>query len=260
MISAKNKHYQIGNKTLLDDISTSMETGKLTVILGPNGAGKSTLIKCLSGEYVTATGDVRIADLELTEWDSQQLATRRAVVTQFNHIDFPFTVAEIVMLGLLPSKLVCKIDQPERIAEEVMRELNVLVLADRKYSTLSGGEQQRVSIARALVQVAMKAANNESCYLLLDEPTASLDLKYQHELLKLLRNYVDRDFSVVMILHDINLALQYADQVILLKNGDIIDAGDVDDVITVENIEQVFSVQGVLHSTDDGSQRFHVMN
>ena len=260
MITADHISYKVRGSALLDNVSALMQPDRLTVVLGPNGAGKSTFIKALSGEISVQSGVVSIADVDLKAWNQQRLATRRAVVTQFNQIEFPFTVAEVIMLGMMPIKKLKKIDHAEGIAEEVMRELDLLALLDRQYATLSGGEQQRVAIARALVQVAVEAKANQHCYLLLDEPTASLDIQYQHELLKILKRYLLSGFTIVMVLHDINLALQYADNVILLKHGCVVKSGNINQVLDEKIIEEVFSIKGEFHKTRAENQRFFMIN
>jgi len=260
MMQVENISYSVSGNNLLDDVSAVMDSGKLTVILGPNGAGKSTLLKALSGEIKSNQGSVLIADIELNDWDQKYLATRRAVVSQFNQIEFPFTVAEVVMLGMWPAKNLQKVEQPELIAEDVMRELDVLSLMHRQYATLSGGEQQRVAIARALVQVAVQARSQNDCYLLLDEPTASLDMQYQHELLRILKCYASKKFTIVMVLHDLNLALQYADNVIFMKHGKVISAGPINKTLNEKVIGEIFSIKGVLEDTESGSKRFYVIN
>ncbi|MEM7304666.1 MAG: heme ABC transporter ATP-binding protein [Pseudomonadota bacterium] len=260
MLVAENISYQVSGISLLSDVSVNMQMGELSVILGPNGAGKSTLIKNLSGEYKCTEGEVFVDKIALNEWNNALLASRRSVVTQFNSVNFPFSVSEIVMMGLLHSANESDYDQQITQVEKIMDELDVLDLQQRQYSTLSGGEQQRVAIARALVQVMHAANEDQSCYLLLDEPTASLDLKHQHALMKLLRRKASENFCVVAILHDINLAIQYADSVTLLKDGKVIVSGDPREIITSEIMENVFSIRGQMETLVDGSHRFYVLD
>ncbi len=260
MIYVDQLSYEINGSQLLHDVSVNFQLGQLNVILGPNGAGKSTLIKVISGELERVRGEVSIADVRLDEWSPQRLACRRAVVAQFNQIAFPFTVLEIVMMGLIPSSVYNKNLATENDVHVIMEELEILHLGDRIYSTLSGGEQQRVSIARALVQVLSATKNNESCCLLLDEPTASLDLRHQHELLRLLKQKIKNNYCILMILHDINLALQYADHIAMMKEGKVVKTGAVNNVITGETLNSIFSVRGVLKNVEDGGKRFFILN
>jgi iron complex transport system ATP-binding protein len=260
MIVAENISYQVSSVNLLADVTVDMKMGSLSVILGPNGAGKSTLIKNLSGQYKCTGGKVYVDKINIDEWNNALLASRRSVVTQFNSVSFPFSVSEIVMMGLLHSANGAESAKEIEQVEEIMEELDVLDLLQRQYSTLSGGEQQRVAIARALVQLMHAANQDKSCYLLLDEPTASLDLKHQHALMKLLRRKASNNFCVVAILHDINLAIQYADSVILLKDGKLIISGNPREIITSEIMEKVFSIHGQIETLADGSQRFYVTN
>lgn len=260
MITVNHLSYDINGSRLLRDVTVNFQMAQLNVILGPNGAGKSTLIKAVSGEIERIHGDVSIAEINLGDWNPQKLACRRAVVAQFNQIAFPFTVAEIVMMGLLPSSVYSKNLASENEVHAIMEDLEITHLSNRIYSTLSGGEQQRVSIARALVQVLSANNNNESCYLLLDEPTANLDLKHQHELLRLLKRKIQNSYCVVMILHDINLALQYADNVVLMKEGEVVETGSINDVISENTLNTIFSVQGILKNVEDGGKRFFILN
>lgn len=259
MLATDKITYQISDIDLLKNISVEMVAGQLSVILGPNGAGKSTLIKNLSGELKSTKGEVYLDSKNLKDWNNSLLASRRSVVTQFNSVNFPFNVSEIVMMGLLNTPGDSESADLLTRVEDMMKEMDIHHLQQRLYSTLSGGEQQRVSIARALVQV-MKAANEgQACYLLLDEPTASLDLKHQHELMRLLKQKSMQKFCVVAILHDINLAIQYADLVILMKNGEVIATGCPNEIISSDIMKDVFSINGKLETLTDGSQRFYVM-
>ena len=160
------------------------------------------------------------------------------------------------MMGLLHSVNEKEPDKEILQVERIMDELDVHDLQQRQYSTLSGGEQQRVAIARALVQVMHASNEGKSCYLLLDEPTASLDLKHQHALMELLKRKASENFCIVAILHDINLALQYADSVTMLKDGEVIVSGNPREIITSEIMENVFSIHGQMETLIDGSQRF----
>ncbi len=259
MIAVDRVSYQVNRLALLNNVTLAIPENNITVIMGPNGAGKSTLVKTLSGELEDIQGTIKLADKYLGEWSARELACRRAVVTQFNHIAFPFTVMEIIKMGLLPQAPgKHELEDYYQSIEDVMLELDILGLKDRMYSTLSGGEQQRVSIARALVQLLSISSQSLMSYLLLDEPTASLDLNHQHQLLKILKNKVKENYCVLMILHDINLALQYADNIVLMKDGTIFDNGPADEVLTELNIHQVFSIQGKIFKLDDQSHRFHV--
>ncbi|MEM7401335.1 MAG: heme ABC transporter ATP-binding protein [Pseudomonadota bacterium] len=257
MIETNNVSYQVGAAKLLTDVSVEISVGEVCAILGPNGAGKSTLIRALSGEMNPSQGSVSINKQEMKYWNQKELAMHRAVVTQFNQVGFPFTVAEIVSMGLLPYKLSNTKSNSTRIIEDVMQRLDVLHLAERLYGTLSGGEQQRVAVARALVQVAGADAE-KARYLLLDEPTASLDLKHQHDLLKMLKSLSKENYAIVIIVHDINLALQYADSGILLEQGCVKKSGPISEVLTCENINNVFGVNGELIELSSGGYSFHV--
>jgi iron complex transport system ATP-binding protein len=236
MIEVQNISVSIGTKHILEDISTQIENGKVTAILGPNGAGKTTLLKCLAGTIKPDAGTVTIDEMSLADYSLEALAKKRAVLSQSNPINFPFTAHEIVMMGRNPYG---DMAEDRDIVQEALKSVDAWHLKDRIFPTLSGGEQQRIQLARVLAQIWQK----ENSYLFLDEPTSALDLKHQHLILSYARNLSRNSSRVITILHDINLAMAYADQVILLKEGRILAASSVESVLTRENIKAVFEVE-----------------
>ena len=226
-----------GARAVLRNVSLTVARGEVLALAGPNGAGKSTLIRVLSGVLAASSGEVRLDGLDLLRLPPSQRARRVAVVPQMIHLPESYTVAEIVLMGRTPhlslwageSKHDCD------VAWAAMRAARVQELSDRRVGELSGGEQQRVVLARALAQ--------EPRVLLLDEPTAHLDLKHQVAVLELVRTLAqEHDLAVLMTLHDLNQASLYADRVALLQQGEIVAQGTARQVFTSERLSQVYGV------------------
>lgn len=238
MINIKNISYQIGKKLLLQNISFSVKTGEMVAIIGANGAGKSTLLKILCQELNPSTGEVFINNKISKDYKLDELAKLRAVLSQHNTLALHFTVKELVTMGRYPHFK----HQPQAadlaIINHVMKETGVFEFAYRDYNTLSGGEQQRVQLARVLAQIY----DSPNALLLLDEPTNGLDLLYQQQILNTARKMTNKGFSVICILHDINLASAYADKILILKNGENIAFGNPKNVINCENIHKAFNI------------------
>jgi iron complex transport system ATP-binding protein len=234
MLQAQDIHFCIRNMPIVDQASVSLAPGELTVILGPNGAGKSTLFKILSGEIPCKYGNVAYNGSPITGFSPKNLALVRAVMPQHSYLSFPFKALEVVELGLLSGGNSYRQD----LVEEVMTETHTWHLKDKLYGNLSGGEKQRVQLARVLTQIWDKKPYPR--YLLLDEPTSSMDIALQHHVLKIIHKIKKRNIGVLAILHDLNLAANYADKVILLKKGRILYQGAVKDVMTATNLEEIF--------------------
>ncbi len=224
-----------GNVSVLKEVSFTVNPGEFFVIIGPNGSGKTSLIKSIAGIEKPRSGRIDILGRPLQDYGRKALARIVALVPQTAPADFPFTVAETVLMGRAPhlGLLGMESESDVKIARQVMAFTGVAELADRKIEHLSGGERQRAFVARAVCQ--------SSEILLLDEPTASLDLAYQARLMDLmeaLKN--DRGATIVMVSHDVNLAALYADRLLLLKDGQIIGQGRPSDVLTYEILEKVY--------------------
>jgi iron complex transport system ATP-binding protein len=245
MLQAKQLGYSINGKRLLRSASLSLLPGELLVVLGPNGAGKSTLLKTLGSELVPGSGSISLDGRPLENWSRSELAQRRAVMPQSSHIVFPFTVFDVVMMGRSPHLRGRESISDERIVMNAMALTGVVDLAERNYNTLSGGEQQRVQLARALSQVWVEP--NESAeqgrYLLLDEPVASMDPAHQLETLRLAKAFSRRGVGVFLILHDINLAAMFADRIAVMAGGELRLCGSPGDVLTPDTIHAVFGIK-----------------
>lgn len=206
---------RVGAKMLLADASVSLAPGRMTAILGPNGAGKSTLLSVLAGQRVPTRGRVTLDGRPLSDHGMPALALRRALMPQESAVAFDFTAQEIVALGRYPHRRAPGHDEDAIIAES-MALTDVSALASRVLNTLSGGEKSRAHMARALAQLWHPRTDGATRWLLLDEPTAALDLAHQHSAMRLLRAWAARGVGVVAVLHDLNLARRYADEVVVL--------------------------------------------
>ncbi len=243
MLEAHALSVTAGSKTLLRDVSLCIRPGEVLAVIGANGAGKSTLLKVLSGDIIPVTGEVSMDGRPLAQWPLRQRAKVRAVLPQNTMLSFPFTVLEVVTMGRFPHNNGVPSLHDRAIARQAMLQLDVTELEQRLYQTLSGGERQRVQIARVLTQI-WEADSRHPRYLLLDEPTSSLDLAHQHLLLNMARRYAHQQgIAVLAILHDINLAAQYADRIALLQQGRLSACGTPRSVISAQNIEAAFAMQ-----------------
>jgi len=239
MIAVKNLTYQVGNKKILDNASFKLVPGEMLAVIGANGAGKSTLLKLLCGEMNPTFGNISFNEKDIATYSIHDMAILRAVLTQHNTVSVMFTVKELVMMGRYPHFENKPSAHDFEVMEKVMAETGITHLAMRDYNTLSGGEQQRVQLARVIAQIY----DRPNAFLFLDEPTNGLDLLYQQQILQLARSMANRGYIVISILHDINFASQYADQILILKNGKTVALGAPLNVINCENIHEAFSIK-----------------
>ncbi|GAL02355.1 ABC-type hemin transport system ATPase component [Photobacterium aphoticum] len=237
---------KLGNKVLLDNVSTAFHAGQLTIILGPNGTGKSSLLKIITQEWETE-GNLRFFGRAAQDWKPAELAASLGVLPQSSSLTFAFTVTEVVELGGLA------LSAPQRqiaaIAQENMQKTDVAHLAQRLYPSLSGGEKQRVHLARILTQLS---GSSRPPILLLDEPTSALDIGHQHKTLQLAKAQAQAGATVVAVIHDLNLAAQYADRILILNHGHIVADGTPAEVLVADTIEDVYGwpVQVIPHPTE----------
>jgi iron complex transport system ATP-binding protein len=229
-----------GRAQLIADVSLSIVPGKLTVILGANGAGKSTALAALAGDIRPAKGEARLDGVSLGSIEPRALAMRRAVVLQHAPLNFALQVHEVVALSRTPfGQAGAPADDVE---ERAIDALGLTALASRDYSTLSGGERQRVQIARALAQLWHHAGGSLPGYLLMDEPTAHLDLKHQIIALEAARRFADEGGAALCILHDLALAREFSDELVLMKGGRIAARGEASSLLTAVRIADILGV------------------
>jgi iron complex transport system ATP-binding protein len=242
MLRTENISYSIGKKTILHGVSAEFHPGEFNMILGPNGSGKSSFLKIFSGEIHANAGNVFYAGKQIRAIKTDELAKYRAVMSQQPELSFPLTVDEVVMMGRYPHFNFNPNKKDESICGEVMQRMNLQSFSDRNYLTLSGGEKQRVQFARVLAQV-WEQPHEGYRYLFLDEPLASLDIKYQQEFLQLACEFAKTGTVLIAVLHDINLAIQFADKLFFFKDGQLVSQGRPKDILTEELIANVFGVK-----------------
>ncbi|WP_428313384.1 heme ABC transporter ATP-binding protein [Hydrocarboniphaga sp.] len=249
MLAAHEVTIQRSGRRLLAGVSLSVAPGQVHAILGPNGAGKSTLLGVLAGDLPPDSGRVALDDRDLSNWDLSALARRRAVLPQQESLRFGFTAAEVVSLGRLPWGEADG-DAQRRIVSEAMQATGVEAMAAQRYPTLSGGERARVQLARVLAQLAGDPA--EPRYLLLDEPTASLDLAHQYQCLRQMRRFAADGGGVLAVLHDPNQALAFADRVTLLQHGRLVASGAAAEVLSAERLSALYGIELGVHVSASG--------
>jgi len=215
-------------------VSLAVEAGELLAVLGPNGAGKSTLLRVMSGALTPQTGSAKLFGEPLDAQPRERIARRVALVAQASDVAFGFTVREVVMMGRAPHQgsWMRPSDDDARITQEAIQRCDLEALADRRVDALSGGEQKRVAIARAIAQ--------RPEVLLLDEPGAFLDVRHQVALYDLLDQLKEGGLAIVVSMHDINAAAQYASRVVLMKEGRLVAVGKIEEVLTYRQLQRTF--------------------
>lgn len=240
MIIAKDISYHFGKHPVLDGVGLSTKPKTVIGLIGPNGSGKSTLLRCLYGSLKSKCGVVMVDNKPLHEWAIRDIAKYISVVPQESAGAFALTVAEAVLMGRTPHRKDHQsyTREDKQIVAEVLHQVGAIHLLERRLAELSGGERQRVAIARCLAQ--------RTEILLLDEPTNHLDIRYQHEVLKLVKSL---NMATVVVLHDLNLAAKYCDELILLHKRKIACAGTIHEVLREDVLEQVYeiSVRRIAH-------------
>ncbi len=243
MLKAEHLSFRIGDQYLVKDVSFTIEPGQLTMVLGPNGAGKTTLLKLLTGTEIPQDGRVHYGDQPLPTIPLPVLARRKAVLSQLLSLPFDLNVIDVVLMGRYPYFRLSPASSDKTIADHCLALVGMLSFKNRAFVSLSGGEKQKVHLARVLAQLYRQPADESVKYLFLDEPISALDIHYQHQILSLVRELSSQNMVVFAIVHDINLALQYAQQVILLDQGQLHGIGHPDQVLTDASIEVVFKIR-----------------
>ncbi len=257
MLEARDLTYTTGGSTLLRGVDVGVRAGRIVVLIGPNGAGKSTLLRVLSGDLKPTQGQVLLDGRPLGAFPPSELARRRAVVPQSSALSFPFTVLEVTMLGVTVPGFGLSDAEARKAALDALASLDMADLQGRSYVHLSGGERQRVHIARALCQLAMPAwrSGQTRCFLL-DEPTASLDLAHQIQVLAALRRQADAGHAVLAVLHDLNLAAALADDIVLLARTQVVAAGSAREVLRDDLLSDAYGCPVRTNQTPQGDRPF----
>jgi iron complex transport system ATP-binding protein len=239
----------VNGPTVLSHVTLEVPAGALVGILGPNGSGKTTMLRLASGALRPSSGRVRLGGRDVATYGRRELARRLAVVPQETTLAFDYSVLEVVLMGRYPHLGAFEVEGPADLAaaERAMRATGTDRLARRPFRTLSGGEKQRAIIASALAQLAGAEAPGSGALLLLDEPTASLDVRYQLEILTLLRRlHDDRGVTIALTTHDLRLARAVCSSVVLLARGRILDSGPPADALRSDRLAELFEVDAAL--------------
>jgi len=231
-IEATGLHCRLGDTAVLSDVDLTVAVGEVVALVGPNGAGKSTLLGVLSGDVKPDRGRVELLGQPVASIATREQARLRSVLLQRIGVSFPFSAYEVVLMGRAPWAGTPQADDDERQVTSAMTRTDVTHLRDRSFTTLSGGEAGRVAIARILAQATP--------VMLLDEPTAALDIRHQEAVLTVAREAAGSDVATVVVLHDLNLACAYADRVVVLDRGTVAADGPPEDVCTAELLTAVY--------------------
>lgn len=233
-IKARGIYFCPHGVEILPPMDIVFNAGEVTALLGPNGAGKSTLLKLISGDTRCKGSTVHYGDDFMGGLNIKELAKRRAVLPQESFLSFAFSTREVVALGDLE-------EDSEHIIDECIAQVGLSDLSEHSYLTLSGGQKQRCQMARVLVQIYSSMEKGYSPVLFLDEPTSAMDMSHQHHILNIGRTLADKGLCVVVVLHDLTLAAQYAQRVVVLKDGEVYADGDVATVITADMVQRVYN-------------------
>ena len=236
-LEINNLNLTLSNKKILSNINLKIEHGKIIGVIGPNGSGKSSLIKSISGIY-NYNGKIVINNKELRSMGPVKLANCRAIMSQSQNIVFDFNCREIIEMGVLPNR--GKKNEQEKI-NELVKTCKIDHLLERKINTLSGGEQKRVHFARTLMQYYTMHAVHK--FIILDEPLANLDMKFKLEILKILKNLLNEKVCVIIALHDLNIAYNFTDKIILLNEGEVFKYDKTDVVFTEKSLSEVYQTE-----------------
>ncbi|KQS92003.1 heme ABC transporter ATP-binding protein [Chryseobacterium sp. Leaf394] len=237
MIKAHQINYRHKEFHILNNVDVSLGFGEFLAIVGPNGAGKSSLLSVLANE-VKSRQQILFKDKNITDWKITELSKHKAKFSQHNSNDIPLEVKDVVMMGRYPYFDAQPKEEDLQATDEMMHQTDVYHLKDREYNTLSGGEKQRVHLSRVLAQLKNEITQK---LLFLDEPLNNLDVKHQYKALEIIKNFTHNENSAVVVLHDLNLAAQYADKILLMKSGKVAAYGTPEEVFTAENISEAYN-------------------
>ncbi|MDO5742894.1 MAG: heme ABC transporter ATP-binding protein [Micrococcaceae bacterium] len=232
VLAAKSAHISLGGRTILDGIDLELFPGELVALVGPNGAGKSTLLGALCGDVSLDSGSIELHSRVLGSWNVKELAKVRAVQMQETKVSFAFSAADVVRMGRAPWTGSEEAHRDDQVVLDALTITDTTALAPRTFQTLSGGEKARVSFARAMAQ--------ETQIIMLDEPTAAMDIRYQEQLLTLTQQRAAAGATAVVVLHDLSLAAAYADRIVLMQDGRIRSVGTPREVLQPEILEDVY--------------------
>lgn len=239
----------LGGKKIIKDIIIKVKSKQFVGIIGPNGSGKSTLLKCIYRVLKPCSGAIYLDKKQLESYSIKESAKKMAVVSQHNSYNFEFTVKEFVLMGRSPHKRYMEFDNENdyKIVQEALQKLDMEEYSDRIFSTLSGGEKQRVVLARAFAQ--------QTSFIVLDEPTNHLDIKHQLQMLSLLKN---SEITIIAALHDLNIAAAYCDYIYVLKDGKIKSSGTPEYVFTKKLLKEIYEIDTTI-LTNNKTGRINIL-
>ncbi|RNA62745.1 heme ABC transporter ATP-binding protein [Chryseobacterium nematophagum] len=237
MIKAHQINYKHKEFHILNGIDVALEYGEFLAIVGPNGAGKSSLLSVLANE-IKSKQHILFKNKNIKDWEVKELSKHKAKFSQHNSNDIPLEVKDVVMMGRYPYFDTQPRQEDHDAMNSMMDETDVFHLKDREYNTLSGGEKQRVHLSRVMAQLQNEIAHK---LVFLDEPLNNLDIKHQYKALEIIKNFTQKANSAIVVLHDLNLAAQFADKVLLMKSGKVSAYGKPDEVFTAENISKAYN-------------------
>ena len=241
-LSLKSVSLKLDNRQILKDVSLEINEGEIVSVIGPNGAGKSTLLNVLSGDISPDSGNTTYDNKQLNKISIQERAFTRSVMSQMQTLVFNFNVKDVIEMGWLQRGNSDFSSNFSMAFEAVTTECNVNNLVHRKFNSLSGGEQRRVHFARTLLQLWRPSQSNDPRYLLLDEPTANLDLSSEMLLMNILKARATSNVGILVILHDLNLASHFADKIAIMKNGEIKAFGKPEEIMTDDFLTSIYEV------------------
>lgn len=256
MINVRNLTWRIGLRSILEEVSLDFHAGEFWAILGPNGAGKSTLLKFLAGLSMPESGDVLLDGKDLWKWKGLELARRRALLGQKSIQSLDFLAEEVIAMGRYPHQGLSSPAQDRQAVERAVAKTKVGSLLKQSWHSLSGGEQQRVELARVLAQIDHPSGRKDQV-LLLDEPLNNLDLRHQLDILRIAQSHAKKGGLAIGVFHDLNLPMHFCSHCALLANGRCQGQGPIAEVMQPALLESIFGVPLVIHSDSKGQRHLY---
>ena len=248
-IKSESMSLEIDGGEIVNDINIEVFPGKVLALIGPNGAGKSTILKILSGDIKPTNGVVKYNDINISNIPFVDRAHIRGVMSQSQTIAFDFSVLEIIEMGWLHSDHDYYTSFYPDVLKQIIEDCELQHLADRKFNTLSGGEQKRVHFARVLLQLWIPEGDIHPRFMLLDEPLANLDIYHELKMLEIIKKHLSKNIGVLLIVHDLNTASKFADNIVLMKNGTIVKNGSTIEVLTESILSETYETKIKVNDT-----------
>ena len=242
-IEANSINIDLNGRPILKDVSIKIKQGEVLSVIGPNGAGKSTLLKSLAGDIRPTNGEIYYDKRNINKVNIQERAFTRSVMSQLQTIAFDFSVKEIIEMGWVDRGESTYASEFENAVINVVTKCGVKDLINRNFNTLSGGEQRRIHFARTLLQLWRPSDSKDPKYLLLDEPTANLDLTYEVKLLNIVKETANEGTGVMLVLHDLNLAAKFSDKIVLIDKGGVVKMGVPKEVLNSKILSKVYDIE-----------------